>query len=51
MLMQGTHGPLNDDQRRALAAVLRNAERLEAELKRLAEDLSAEAGDPDSDQS
>ncbi len=39
MLLQGTFGPLNADQSRSLAAVLRNAERLQHEIQQLAEDL------------
>ena len=40
MLLQGTHGPLNDDQIRSLRAVVRSAERLESEIRQLAEDYA-----------
>jgi len=42
MLLQGAHGPLNADQRRALESVLRSAERLEREVRALAVDYDLE---------
>jgi len=46
MLLQGTHGPLNDDQIRSLRAVVRSAERLESEIRQLAEDYDVVHGPP-----
>ena len=41
LLIQGTQGAINPEQRQSLAAVLRNAERLKVELQELADDLAA----------
>lgn len=38
MLLQGAHGELGAEQRRAVEAVLRSAERMETELRQLAVD-------------
>jgi len=46
MLLQGTYGSLNADQRRSLQSVLRSAERLELEIRELAVDYDREHGSP-----
>jgi signal transduction histidine kinase len=46
MLLQEAHGPISDEQRRALEAVLRSAERLQSEIHQLAVDYDLEHPPP-----